>query len=83
MYTMATVVFGRTDEQFWDMTPRLLTTMIAEWNQLELGRAKLQGLVIAAYMNGKNPDDYLVTKKPERAKIVSQEQRERNARMLF
>lgn len=79
---MVTVVFGRSDAEFWDMTPRLAVTMIEEWGKIEKQRAKMQGVVIASYMNGKDPDVYLEPK-PKKLVSVSREQAVRNARMLF
>ena len=79
---MVTVVFGRSDQEFWDMTPRLAVTMIEEWGKIEKHRAKMQGVVIASYMNGKDPDIYLGEKKKIAPK-VNREQAVRNARLLF
>lgn len=80
---MATVFFGRTDEQFWDMTPRLLVAMIGQWNDINKAQAKMAGIVNAAYRNGKNPDDYLIGKKPEKVKKLNRDQLEHNARLVF
>ena len=80
---MATVFFGRDDEQFWDMTPRLLTTMITEWLRMEKYRTKALGITIASYMNGKDPDEFLEVKPQKRVRKLSRDQLERNARMLF
>jgi hypothetical protein len=80
---MATVHLGRSEREFWRMTPRKLRTMIAEWNKVERYKSKVLGITIAAYMNGKNPDDYLEAKPVKRIIKESREQLVRNARNYF
>jgi hypothetical protein len=80
---MATVHLGRSEKEFWAMTPRKLRSMITEWMKLEKYRSKVLGITIASYMNGKDPDEFLEAKPQRRVGKLSRDQLERNARMLF
>lgn len=77
---MAIAVFGRDDEWFDKVTPRILITMIEEWNKMEKQRAKITGVCVAALMNGKNPDDFLGGKEAEK---VSEAKMRKNAKVFF
>lgn len=77
---MATVYLGRSEDQFWDMTPRVLITMVDEWNKIEKQRAKMAGICFASYMNGKDPDEFLGGKE---AVKISEEKMRKNASAFF
>lgn len=62
------------------MTPRVLITMVDEWNKIEKQRAKIAGICYAAYMNGKDPDEFLGGKE---AKKVTEAQMRKNASVFF
>lgn len=62
------------------MTPRVLITMVDEWNKIEKQRAKMTGICVAALMNGKDPDEFLGGKE---AKKVTEAQMKRNAAVFF
>lgn len=50
---MATVYLHRTDEQFWNMTPRQLIALIDQWKAIEKNRDILRAFIA----NGGNPDE--------------------------
>jgi len=77
---MATVYLGRSDLQFWDITPRVLISMIDEWNKIEKQRAKIQAVCYAALMNGKDPDEFLGGRE---ARKVTEAQMKKNAAVFF
>lgn len=62
------------------MTPRVLITMVDEWNKIEKQRAKMTGVCVAALMNGKDPDEFLGGKE---AKKVTDKQMKKNAAVFF
>ena len=82
---MATVHLGRSEKEFWAMTPRKLKGMITEWLKMEKYRSKVLGITIASYMNGKDPDDFLEAKPSSQRRVnrLSRDALERNARMIF
>ena len=41
------------------MIPRKLITMIEEYQKIERQKAKIAGVCYAAFMNGKDPDEFL------------------------
>ncbi len=53
---MATVPLQRSEEQFWEMSPRLLVSLIREHEKMERNKAKAVGYMTACFMNGKTPD---------------------------
>lgn len=77
---MATVYLGRSEDQFWNMAPRVLISMIREWNEIEKQRAKMQAICTVAFTNGKDPDEFLGGKESKKA---SEEQMKKNARAFF
>lgn len=82
MFTVITGFLGRSENDFWSMTPRLVFAMIEQWTDIERTRSKIMGICIAAYQNGKDPDDYLgVKKKPVKKATVEQTNRA-NARFF-
>jgi hypothetical protein len=80
---MATVHLGRSEKEFWAMTPRKLRSMISEWLKMEKYRSKVFGITIASYMNGKDPDEFLEVKPQKRIVRLSRDALERNARLVF
>jgi hypothetical protein len=77
---VATAYLGRSDSDFWDMTPRVLITMVDEWNKIERQKAKIQGICYAALMNGKDPDEFLGGKEQKK---VTEKQQKKNAALFF
>jgi hypothetical protein len=57
---MATVPFRRSEEQFWEMSLRLLVSMIREHEKAVRNQAKMVGYMTACLSNGKDPDEGLV-----------------------
>ncbi len=60
---MATVYLHRTEEQFWEMTPRQLVALIDQWKAIEKGR-DIQRALIAS---GRDPDEIVAESAPERS----------------
>jgi hypothetical protein len=56
---MVTVVFGKTEEYFWSLTPRKTGRLIDEWQRMEGEKMKQQaaliGYAVASYQVGKVP----------------------------
>lgn len=77
---MATVYLGRSEEQFWDLTPRVLVSMVKQWNEIEKQRAKVAAICNFAYTNGKNPDEFLGGTE---AKKITEAQKKKNAAAFF
>ncbi len=63
---MATVPFQRSEEQFFDMSLRVLVTLIREHEKTQRNRAKMIGYMTACLMNGKDPDEHMVKATPKR-----------------
>jgi len=68
LYYMATVPFARSEEQFWEMSLRLLVIMIDQHQKVERSRAKAIGFMTACFMNGKDPDEFLEQEDPEKVR---------------
>jgi hypothetical protein len=56
LYYMATVPLQRSEEQFWEMSLRVLVAMIRQHEKTERNKAKAVGYMTACFMNGQNPD---------------------------
>ena len=62
------------------MSPRVLVSMVKQWNEIEKQKAKIAGICFAAYMNGKNPDEFIGGTE---AKKVTEKQMKKNAAAFF
>lgn len=53
-----TLLLGKSEEWFWESTPRKVMALIDQKNQIEKVRQKNQAIYIACYVWGKDPDKY-------------------------
>lgn len=61
---MATVYLGRTEDEFWNDSPRRIIAMIDAWKEIEHGRAKMQAYFVAMANNGHDIPDFPKKSKP-------------------
>ena len=60
------MLLGKTEEEFWESTPRKVMALIDQKNEIEKVRMKNQAIYIACYVWGKDPDEF---EEKERAPI--------------
>jgi len=60
------LLLGKTEEEFWESTPRKVMALIDQKNEIEKVRMKNQAIYIACYVWGKDPDEF---EEKERAPI--------------
>jgi hypothetical protein len=71
---MVTVNLGRSEDEFWRMTPRKTQKLIDQWAKMEGERmetiAKLTGYATVMYQNGKTPFEEKARKRKGGDKVV-------------
>lgn len=70
---MATGPLQRSEEQFWEMSLRELTSLIGQHEKRERERARSIGYMTACYMNGQDPDEGSVEVAPKQLRKLELE----------
>lgn len=52
------LLLGKTEEWFWESTPRKVIALIDQKNEIEKIKIKNQAIYIACYVWGKDPEDF-------------------------
>ena len=60
------MLLGKTEEWFWESTPRMVMALIDQKKEIEKINMKNQAIYIACYVWGKDPDEF---EEKERAPI--------------
>ena len=53
-----TLLLGKTEEWFWESTPKTVMALIDQKNQIEKIKMKNQAVYIACMVWGKDPDEF-------------------------
>ena len=52
------LLLGKSEEEFWESTPRKVMALIDQKNLIEKVKMKNQAIYIACYVWGKDPDEF-------------------------
>lgn len=52
------MLLGKTEEEFWESTPKKVTALIDQKKEIEKVNMKNQAIYIAYYVWGKDPDEF-------------------------